>query len=275
MFKLIIILCISFFIINSSVLAAIGAVSIATGGSGRGAVEPIDGVLLNPATISDMPDKVFSYNYSSNNWAMTVSDNGRDSFFPAALVFSKVIEPVLDTQKLGLSFATRRWNKIAIGGTVSLMEYTHYLSSSSEQKYRQTNLDLAITYALAKNIGIGLVSNKVNSTKIDLSESLQPKNTTALGISYTYLNFARFRYDIETGAENKTDRLVHMMGVENYISDWIVFRIGYQNNNVVSKNYFTTGLGFAGPQFGLHYAYISNTADKTEDKHYIDLGFPF
>ena len=86
---------------------------------------------------------------------------------------------------------------------------------------------------------------------------------------------ARFRFDIESAPENKTNRLVYMSGIETYMNDWMIFRFGYQNNNVVSKNYITAGAGFAGPQFGLHYAYVSNVADKKEDKHSIDLGIPF
>ena len=34
--------------------------------------------------------------------------------------------------------------------------------------------------------------------------------------------------------ENKTDRLVYMLGLENYLNDWVVFRLGYQNNNVLA-----------------------------------------
>ena len=258
--------------------AAVGAVSTATGGSGRGAVEPIDGILLNPATISDLPSKNFSYNYSADHWAMTVTDNGEDVYLPAALRFVKTKSSTLDTQQLGLSLASRRWKKIALGGTASLMEYTNYLSNApnvAEQKYRQSTLDLAATYAASDTLGIGLVVNKVGATQVDLAEGLQVQKTTAIGLSYTYLNFARLRFDIESAPENKMGKLVYMLGLENYLNDWVVFRLGYQNNNVLSKNYFTSGVGFAGPQFGLHYAYISNTDDKGEDKHLFDLGIPF
>lgn len=259
----------------TKVLAAVGAVSAATGGTGRGAVEPIDGVLLNPATVSDLPNKSFSYNYSQDQWALTVTDNGQDSYFPASLKFIKTKSSVVDTQQLGLSFASRRWKKFAVGGTGSMVEYTNYLSNSLEEKYRQSTVDLAATYALATNFGIGLVANKVGSSTASLPENLQIQKTVALGMSYTYLNFARFRLDVESAPENKTDKLVYMTGLENYLNDWVVFRLGYQNNNVVSKNYLTAGIGFAGPQFGLHYAYIANTTSNNEDKHLFDLGIPF
>lgn len=156
-----------------------------------------------------------------------------------------------------------------------MMEYTNYISNAAQQKYRQTTLDLAATYAVASNLGIGLVANKVGASQVDLADNLQVQKTTALGLSYTYQYFARLRFDVESAPENKTDKLVYMLGLENYLNDWVIFRLGYQNNNVVAKNYFTAGMGFSGPQFGLHYAYISNTADKSEDKHLFDLGIPF
>lgn len=263
------------FVFVSQALAIVGAVSSATGGTGRGAVEPVDGILLNPATVSDLPTKNFSVNYSAEHWAMTVTDNGKDVYLPAALRFVKIHTSFIDTQQLGLSLASRRWKKFAIGGTGSMMEYTNYLSGTTEQKYRQTVLDLALTYAAAANFGIGLVANKLGSSKINLSETLQSQQTLALGMSYTYLNFARLRFDIESAPRNNTDKLTYMLGFENYINDWVVFRIGAQQNKALAKDFVTAGMGFAGPQFGLHYAYISNTADKSEDKHLIDLGFPF
>lgn len=263
------------FLFTFKTFALVGAVSSATGGTGRGAVEPIDGILLNPATVSDLPTKNFSVNYSADAWAMTVTDNGRDVYLPAALRFVKSKALTTDTQQLGLSFASRRWKKFAIGGTGSMMEYTDSLTGTTEQKYRQTTLDLAATYAAATNFGIGFVANKLASSKTTLNEALQAQQTLALGLSYTYQNFARIRFDIESAPENQTDRLNYMLGFENYVNDWVVVRMGVQQNKVLAKDYVSAGLGFAGPQFGLHYAFISNTADKTEDKHLIDLGFPF
>lgn len=252
-----------------------GAVSTATGGTGRGAVEPIDGILLNPATISDLPTKTFSVNYSADEWAMVISDNGQDAYFPAALQFLKSTAPAIDRQQLGLSFATSRWKKIAIGGTVSMLEYTNYLASGIEQKYRQTAFDFAATLAFSKIFGMGFVAKKALSSKINLQDSLQLQHTLGVGLSYTYLSFARIRFDVESAPDGKTDKLVYMIGIENYINDFVVFRLGYQNNNVVTKDFISAGLGFAGPQFGLHYAYTSNVGGNSEAKHLIDLGVPF
>lgn len=259
----------------SKVYAAVGAVSTATGGSGRGAVEPVDGILLNPAMISDLPQKTFSFNYSVDHWALTIADNGEEAYVPAAFKLVTLKTNSLETQQLGLSLASWRKKKISIGGTANIVEYTDRSSSFIEQKYRQSTLDLAATYALAPNVGVGFVANKVGASQIDLTEQSQVQQTIALGLGYTYQNFARLRFDIESAPGNKTDRLVYMLGLENYLNDWIVFRFGYQNNNVTVQNYFTAGAGFSGPQFGLHYAYISSLTGPSEEKHLIDLGIPF
>lgn len=259
----------------ASAFCAVGAVTTATGGTGRGAIEPIDGVLLNPAVITDFPDKNFSVNYSVDQWAMSVSDNGKDAFFPAAFVFLNSKTDTIDTQQLGLTIASYRWHRFVLGTNLSMLDYTDHSSPALELRYKQAAADLGATYALGSNVGFGLVFNKVGSTRTDLAEAAQTQQTTSFGISYIFRGFARFRVDVESAPKNKTDRLVFMAGMENYLNDWMVFRMGYQNNNVVAKNYLTAGLGFQGPQFGVHYAYISNTADKTEDKHLIDLGIPF
>lgn len=262
------------FTANISV-AYVGAVSTATGGSGRGAMEPVDGVLVNPAIISDLPKKNMSIHYSDKDWALTVADNGRDAYFPAALIFRRTEVDNVNTQQLGVAFATPRYYGLTFGGALSVYDYTHKIAANIEEEYKVGVLDLAMTLAATKNLGFGFVAKKVGSGKADLPKPLQVQQTISLGMSYTYQSFARLRFDVESAPDNKTDKLVYMVGLENFLNDWLVFRLGFQNNNVVLKDFFTAGLGFAGPQFGLHYAYISNIKDRTENKHLIDLSIPF
>lgn len=266
------ILCLAF---GFSGQAFVGAVSTATGGSGRGAIEPADGVLVNPATLSDFPRKHFSVSYSDNDWALVVADNGKDAYFPAGLIFRRTDVNSVETQQLGLAFATPRWKLLTFGGTLSVYDYTHKLGPALEQKYKQGVLDLAMTMAITKDFGFGFVAKKVAAGMADLPENLQVQKTMALGMSYTYQNFARLRYDVESAPDNKTDKLVHMAGLENFLNDWMIFRLGFQNNNVLVKDYFSAGVGFSGPQFGLNYAYVTDIKDKTDSKHLIDLAVPF
>lgn len=262
-------------VFSAGASAYVGAVSTATGGTGRGAIEPADGLLLNPAVISEFPKKDFSVSYSDDDWALTVADNGKDAYFPAGLIFRRTDMTVVETQQLGLAFATPRWKRLTFGGTLSLYEYTHNLSPAVEENYKQGVLDLGLTLALTSDFGFGFVAKKVAAGMVDLPESLQVQKTIGLGMSYTYQNFARLRLDVESGPDNDTKKLVYMAGLENFLNDWLVFRLGFQNNNVVVKDYFTAGLAFVGPQFGLHYAYITDIKDKSDSKHLVDLSVPF
>ena len=263
------------FLFQQIIFADVGAVSTATGGTGRGAVETVDGILLNPAFVAEFPTKNFSFNYSTDEWAITVSDNGEDAYFPAALQFVNLKNDSLETQKLGFSFALPRWKKLVLGTTVSMVEYSNNPSAATEFNYRQAMADIGLTYSITRDWALGVVANKVGATEVDLVQNLQLQKNISVGLSYTYKNFARFRFDIESSSDNKTDKLIYMYGLENYINDWIIFRMGYQNNNEIAKNYMTAGFGFAGPQFGLHYAYISDTKNNVDQKHLIDLGIPF
>lgn len=267
--------CFIFLIYSTHSFANIGAVSTATGGTGRGTIEPVDGVLLNPSIIADLPKNNFSVNYSSTQWAMTVSDNGSDALFPAAMKFMRSNENSLETQQLGIVMAAPRWKKLSFGLTASVVEYSQTLSAFAQQNYRQSTLDFGATLAIDKNFGFGFVATRIVSSEVGLQEDLQLPKTLSLGLSYTYLNFIRTRFDVQSGPQNRLNQFVYMAGLESYVNDWVVFRLGYKNDNVAKKDYGSLGMGFAGPQFGLHYAFISNVKDKSEDQHLIDLGIPF
>lgn len=251
-----------------------GSVSMSTGGTGRGTVEPSDSVLLNPAIVAQIPTKYFSFNYSKDQMGLTISDNGREALFPAALAFNRNEVDHLQTQNIMLAVAYSPLPKLSFGLGASLVEY-RFENAVVEQKYRQTIGDLGMTYAFSKDFAFGLVQYKAFSSKSDIDETLQKQRTLGFGMNYTYLNFVRFRFDVESGPDNKTERLVYMGGVETFLNDWIVLRMGYQNNNVLAKNFTTAGLGFVGPQFGFHYAYLTNPADHDDDRHSVDLGVPF
>ena len=166
--------------------AEVGAVSTATGGTGRGAVEPVDGLLLNPAMLIDFPMQNFAFNYGSDEWALTVADNGKEAYFPAALQFVSRKTSVLETQKLGFSFGLPRWKRMGFGGTLSMVEYSNYPAVNLDQKYRQGVFDFGMTWAVGKNVGFGLVANRLASTRTDLAAGLQLSKTIGMGLSYTF-----------------------------------------------------------------------------------------
>jgi hypothetical protein len=199
--------------ISSAEIEAVGAVSTATGGSGRGAVDPVDGIYMNPAFLRDFTGQNFSYNYTRDAWALSLTDSGADSFFPAGVQLVNQKTDFLDTQKFGLTLAAPRWKRLVIGSTISMVEYTEKNNGVTGDKYRQGMIDIGMTVALGKSFGFGVTANKVSSSDIKLAENLQLQKTAGAGFSYILDNFARFRFDIETAPDYKTDRLVYMGGV--------------------------------------------------------------
>lgn len=250
-----------------------GSVSAATGGTGVGTVEPTDSVLINPATIAQIPTKYFSLGYSEPRWGVTISDNGKESLFPAALGYFQYNNDFVKRKDISVGVAYPITKSFAVGANVLFLEYEE--KTSAANTHRQTAGDIGATYAINSNFAFGVLFKSLFSSNTDLAEALQRQQTTAAGMNYTFDNLSRFRFDIESNSKNKMDRLVFKYGVESFLNDWIVLRLGYQNNNVVSKNYQTAGLGFVGPQFSFHYAYLANVADSSDYRHSVDLGVPF
>jgi hypothetical protein len=127
----------SVFLISTLSQATIGAVSTATGGSGLAAVEPVDGLLKNPAFIRDILNRNFSFNYAPDQWAITVSDNAPDSLFPAALQMINTRETNMNMQKLGLTFAAPRMKSLVVGATAAMVSYDHNPNLTTAEKFHQ------------------------------------------------------------------------------------------------------------------------------------------
>ncbi len=264
-----------------------GAVSGASGGGGVGALEDVDGANLNPAQIAVFSKKVFAVSASSSHLNIEMIDNGRDALFPAGVTYTKIDENHIRTEAYHLIIAYPLYtsslpklnstqnpstSELAFGVDVSLREIKlEFL----DEKYRQTVVSPGLFYQMTDSVFMGLVWKNKPLSDTDLTDSLDKNSTVALGFSYVYDKFAKTRFDIETADNEKTDFLIYKFGLETFINDWIITRIGYQNDNAHSLNYFTAGLGFAGPQFGLHYAYQSEARKTTDPLHTIDLNISF
>ncbi len=257
---------------NVYALEPTGAVSTATAETGVGSLEEVDGVYLNPASIAFFSRKSFAVSYSNQHLNAQLTDNGVEAFFPAALMYTSSDRGGLQTKALHLAIAYQVYKGLALGVDGS---YRELRPTSQDQKFRQTVVSAGIFYQFHKTFQLGFVSKNKALNDTDLSDAIDQVTTMALGTSYIYDDFAKFKFDVESNENQKTDRLIYKFGLETYINDWIVTRLGYQNDNVHSLNYLTAGLGFAGPQFGLHYAYQAEANKKTDPLHTIDLNIPF
>ena len=257
--------------ISAFAFQPMGAVSGATGGSGAGSNDIIDGVFVNPATIALFGHKNFAASYSKEHLNVQFTDNGKDALFPAALLYTSNNLSGFKTKAFHLTMASAWWNQLGFGVDASAREIT---INATAEKYSQTVISTGLFYQ-NQGFGVGLVSKNKPLTNTALTDDLDQTATAVIGFSYIYDDFAKLKFDIESAEDQKVNKLIYMAGIETYLNDWIVTRIGYRNDNVHSLNYFTAGIGFNGPQFGLNYAYQSEARTTTDPLHTVDLNIPF
>jgi hypothetical protein len=249
-----------------------GAVSAATGGAGVGVLETVDGTYLNPASIALFDVKSFAVSYSKFHTNFHITDNGRDALFPAAFIYSRTDENNMQTLGYHLALATAWAQNFSTGMDLQFREIKIV---GIDDQFRQTVISPAVFYRFSNVLSMGLIWKNKALTNTDLPDIIDQNSTVALGMGYVYEKFAKFRADVETAENEMTDKLNYKFGLETYLNDWIITRIGYQNDNVHSLNFFTAGVGFEGPQFGFQYAYQSEARNNRDPLHTIDLNIPF
>ena len=272
---------IAVFIFNFSNLLAAqipntsGAISSATGGAGVSVVDVDDSALLNPAVIPLFPRKQMSFSYSSERFAVNLVDNGNEALFPAGLAYEKYSNDAFKSNVyhliLAYAFETQA-GKFSLGGDFNLNDLK---LTGSEKSYKQTRANAGFLWQPSKAFSFGLVQKNIALNDTDLPDDIDHVTTTTAGFAYVYESFAQLRFDMETIEKQPSDRFIYKIGLETYLNDWIITRFGYRNNNILSQNFTTLGVGFAGPQFQLHYAYQLEAKSTVDPLHIIDLSVPF
>lgn len=249
-----------------------GAVSGATGGTGRGSLEGVDGVWLNPALIPILPQKNLTLGGSSENLQALFVDNGQDALFAAALMYHQTRNDIQNSKDYRLGVGFELVKNFSFGLDISFEEVE--LASLSE-KYKPITSNIGLFYNMGPEFSVGLVSHQTPLNDLNAPEVLKNRSTIGLGLSTIFENFIKFKFDVQTEERQKAKNLIYMYGLESFMNEWILVRLGYRNDNVHSLNYLTAGVGFTGPQFGLHYAYQNEANSITDPLHTVDLNIPF
>lgn len=243
------------------------SISAATGGTGRAAVEAGDAALLNPGTLVHLRGHYLFSSFAKDEFAVTLTDNTEESILPSALGYmekkSLVSQGELKQSDIFLSLAEFAIDKIGFGIT------GHYLEQKlPTASYRQTNADIGVIYTPQPHIGWALVVYNVFGEDQNIPENFRVKTSVGGGFNYIYKSSVRLRLDA-------TSESIFMTGLETYINQFIISRIGYQNNTDKKREIITAGLAFKGPKFALDYAYQGNSQISGDYRHSVDLVIPF
>jgi hypothetical protein len=253
-----------------------GAVSTATGGTGVGLIEMSESALINPATIPAYSNKQMSLSYSKDRFAVSLTDNGADALFPASLAYEQTSNDIFKNKIyhliLAYSFNGVKEGTFSLGLDFSMHDFKII---STDLNYKQNKVTTGLFWQInsAASLGITYKNKALNDT--DLPDTFDQATSINLGLAYVYQKFAQLRADVEKIENQNADRLIYKIGVETYLNEWIITRFGYRNDNMNSMNYATAGLGFVGPQFGLHYAYQVEAKNTVDPLHVVDLSVPF
>lgn len=251
----------------------LGSVSTSLGGAGVGAINLVDGAFNNPATFALFPQRAAQFGFAKKSFRTSFSDNGADALFPAMLGYhqSDIADIKTNAFYLGLAFPFKR--KFSFGANFGFQETQ---IPNDAHKYRQTVTDVGIIYTPFEWFSLGAVVKNKPLNDTDLNNTIDDRPTTAVGFESKYEDLVNVRAEMESGKNAQSEqKMIVKAGLEILMNEWIQLRLGYQNNNILSQNYLTAGLGFGGPQFGLHYAYIKESEFEKETHHSIDLAVPF
>lgn len=251
----------------------LGSVSTSLGGAGVGSVHLVDGAFNNPASFPLFEQRSADFSFAKEAFRVSLADNGAEALFPAMLGYNQSKTDDLKTKAFYLGFGYAFKQTFSIAANFGFQETE---VPTIDDKFRQNLADIGVMYRPNVWFSVGAVVKNQPLNDTDLADSIDNRPTQAIGFESKYDELVSLRGEYETGKNAKSEqKAIVKGGLEIFMNEWVQLRLGYQNNNILSQNYFTAGLGFGGPQFGLHYAYIKESENKKDTYHSIDLAVPF
>ncbi len=256
-----------------------GAVSSATGGTGRAATEVGETLILNPATIvhSSSFDSYFFYangdrtaDLKEQTYAVSLTDNNEDSFLPGSVTYAQRKRTFSGIGSIDEQFAQVTLAKFATKHFSVGMAVT-YLSQDYLSGYKQWNGNLGVMYNPTSQLGIGLSALNIISPSDDIPLFLQEKTNIGFGLVYLFEKFLKLRADVAAHDGEDDWEPEYMLGVESLMGQFGVFRLGWNKSELTGYKYYSIGLGFDGPRFKIDYSYQQKDRHRRGAMHSVDL----
>lgn len=262
------------------------AITTGTAGAGYSAVEASDSAFLNPATLpflqgyfltlSTYGSRDRQIQTDSDGLAVSLIDNMKTTVFPTALSYE---QNKAEIEEGGSDLAHKRF-RLSLGNFVG-QQFTlgaalfHQQSSLANETWHQTNMNIAALWSPNEMIGMSLITENMFMAPEKLSEDRRLQKRSIFATSFNYHKFARFKLDLATGSNNDFDAGEVRFGLESYMNPWVVIRVGVGKIFPTKTAIYSGGLGFAGPQFGIHYGYQVGQESADFVRHAVDLVVPF
>lgn len=251
-----------------------GAVSSAAGGTGRASVDAGTPSLLNPAMLVHLKGRQIYTAYEKDTLVVGLSENSKEVAIPTSISYWQKKPQVATTQDEVLTqdfrltvaeFIQRLW---AVGVTA------HYFQVRTPEKtLGQGNIDLGFSVTPVPDIGMALVFYNLGQENKDIADEHRLYQQVGIGFNHIYRDYFRSRLDILSGRNQNFSESTLMLGIESYMNQWTIIRLGYLQNTFLRRSGWTAGFGFDLPKFRINYAYQSLTQE--ENRHSVDMAIPF
>lgn len=248
------------------------ASAVGAGQTGRAAIGAGEAIYLNPAALPHLLGRHLFVTGTNNIRSYAITDNTKESLMPGALSYQTFEGNDRSKQNIAsLALSEFVLPQLSVGLRAKYVES----QNASGEKWMQTDFDIGILWAASEALGFGLIHQNFVKADAKVPDSFKLKPQTALGATYVYKEFARFKADWLTSEDHSGGEGSWGLGLETYFNKWSVFKLGHRRDEVLKKSYNSVGLGFHGPVFYLDWAYESETRMTKNHAHFIDLGIPF
>jgi hypothetical protein len=264
-----------------------GPVASGVGGAGRASNEPTESVMLNPAAIAHAEsvrsglfytDGHYSKDSRESTLAVHIVDNNEDALFPGALGYiqrraqlSDVMGPFNERVFLA-SVGNFFYQQVAMGFAIQQLR----TEIPRGKSYDQWNGNVGLHWNPHPDLGLAFVYYNLVPAPKDTPEVLQLKPQQSWGMNYIAADFVRLRLDVSRWEKANPDKeLLWQGGFESFLSDFIILRVGYEQDQRRNRSFLTTGLGFDGPRFKFDYSFKKRQGEASSALHSVDLRVPF
>lgn len=278
-------------------MAQYGAVTTATAGSGRAALELSDSPVLNPASVPFLKGYSFYSGYATQGFAadlatdenpgtqqmfqVGLTDNMKETVFPTSFAYSQVRQRQGDTvdwtnKEFRLSFGQFLFPQLAVGASGQFIQDDIASPELFEPttKYHQINGSFGILWAPNKGFGIAYVLDRPYRSGLSFPELYRPITRSSLAVNINLRDFVRMKLDVLTDSKHSLHRPTVAGGIETFMNQWMVLRMGAQRNFELAYPVYAAGIGFVGPKFALNYAFLNAPEKSLLTRHAIDLSVP-
>ena len=263
-----------------------GPAASGAGGAGRAAIDLGESAFLNPASIALIRRYNISAYYDFGRrageddyhlWGLSLADGMPGNIVSGAVTYlRKQSEWNAGVgrmqQDLQIAFAGSPIERVAIGIAGHRLTDQIMSPGSSGIEYSQINAHLGVLWVPFENFGLGFVAYDVWPTDDSLPSSVRLIPAHALGFNYVYDKWFRARLDlVRPDTMNEGRRIDVMSGIETFVNESFVVRVGGKWQETADRTYFTAGLGYFGPRLSLDYSFQKDVRTGGSERHLIDL----